>query len=409
MLDIMKKFLYIISLIIVATLLTPISAAYAQQYGDQRNSCVCKDAGNSPDYECTSGVTNYSPGKTTQNKCDGNKICMKVSTVTISCQEKPTQQNTQVKCKCENPGKLGAGNNGMICEDGQGRLGVTIYCDPGHYVCVEGADKSMNIGTNSKINERNYDPYDQRFINKPVAGITCMVDTDFKKTQGVQCTCDPNNQPESGKNGFTCTGIDNKQYQMWCGDEDQQCLSDSKGNYVLSRQGMKPKDGQDTDDFKKNMEGTTARNIRCESEKDRENTLALTPGPTDPPPPLPPCANNSISTSGKCNNFFTALGEMGTNAPSFTRSIFAILLSFSGGLALLLIIRSGYTMMTSQGNPQKIQEGRDQLVAAIVGLVFLIFSFVLLQLIGYDLLRIPGFGADGGQGTGTVNSKVKGG
>ncbi len=46
--------------------------------------------------------------------------------------------------------------------------------------------------------------------------------------------------------------------------------------------------------------------------------------------------------------------------------------------------------MTSQGKPETLQQGRDQLIAAIVGLLFLIFSFVLLQTIGVDILKLPG-------------------
>jgi hypothetical protein len=47
--------------------------------------------------------------------------------------------------------------------------------------------------------------------------------------------------------------------------------------------------------------------------------------------------------------------------------------------------------MTSQGKPESIQEGRDQIIAAIVGLAFLIFSLVFLEVIGVNLLRIPDF------------------
>lgn len=108
-----------------------------------------------------------------------------------------------------------------------------------------------------------------------------------------------------------------------------------------------------------------------------------------PPPPSPPCAS---WVNGQCTLFDSALGNLSTNPAGFIQSIFAILLSVSGGIALLLIIRAGYQMMTSQGKPEQIQNARDQLIAAIVGLVFLIFSFVFLQLIGYDILHIPGIG-----------------
>lgn len=107
-------------------------------------------------------------------------------------------------------------------------------------------------------------------------------------------------------------------------------------------------------------------------------------------PPSPPCAQGQFQ-NGKCQQVPTAFGNISTNPEQFIQKIFAILLSMSGGIALLLIMKSGYLIMTAQGKPEALQQGRDQLVAAIVGLIFLIFSFVLLQVIGVDILHIPGF------------------
>lgn len=107
-----------------------------------------------------------------------------------------------------------------------------------------------------------------------------------------------------------------------------------------------------------------------------------------PPPPSPPCKKWS---NGQCTTFASALGDFATDPAGFVQYIFAVLLSVSGGIALLLIIRAGYQLMASQGKPEQIQNGRDQLIAAIVGLVFLIFAFVFLQLIGVDIFHLPGF------------------
>lgn len=106
------------------------------------------------------------------------------------------------------------------------------------------------------------------------------------------------------------------------------------------------------------------------------------------PPPKPPCAKPL--KNGICPSFNTALGPFSTSPEGFVASIFGVLLAAAGGIALFLIIRAGYKIMTSQGKPETIQEGRDQLIAAIVGLLFLIFSLVFLQVIGVDILHIPG-------------------
>lgn len=46
--------------------------------------------------------------------------------------------------------------------------------------------------------------------------------------------------------------------------------------------------------------------------------------------------------------------------------------------------------MTSQGDHEKVKEAREILTSAIIGLLFLIFSLVILEVIGVDLLHIPG-------------------
>lgn len=111
-----------------------------------------------------------------------------------------------------------------------------------------------------------------------------------------------------------------------------------------------------------------------------------TPTPNAPPPPCAKLEN------GKCTEVDTGLGiPIKTKPADFIKSIFGILLGLSGGIALLLIIASGYRLMASQGNPEKLQGAREMLTSAIVGLLFIIFSFVILQVIGVDILKIPGF------------------
>lgn len=107
-----------------------------------------------------------------------------------------------------------------------------------------------------------------------------------------------------------------------------------------------------------------------------------------PNPPSPPCAEGAFK-DGKCGSVPTAFGKISTDPEGFIKSMFALLLSLSGGIALLLIMKSGYLIMTANGKPEAIQSGRDQLIAAIVGLIFLIFSFVILQVIGVEILKIP--------------------
>jgi hypothetical protein len=104
--------------------------------------------------------------------------------------------------------------------------------------------------------------------------------------------------------------------------------------------------------------------------------------------------NNGTATNCSGSGCQTAVGNVPTNAGGFAQKLFAVLLSISGGIALILIIISGYRLMTSRGNPEQVQAAKEQLTAAIVGLLFVIFSLVVLQTIGVNILNLPGFKAN---------------
>ena len=106
-------------------------------------------------------------------------------------------------------------------------------------------------------------------------------------------------------------------------------------------------------------------------------------GPTPPPQPLSICDNGTSCP--------TAIGNLPTNLSALLTRVFSIALALAGVVALALIIASGYRLMISQGNPEQVKGAREQLTAAIVGLLFIIFSLVILQVISANILKIPGF------------------
>lgn len=98
----------------------------------------------------------------------------------------------------------------------------------------------------------------------------------------------------------------------------------------------------------------------------------------------------SSNNQGGCSQVDTAIGPITATPGGIAGSIMTILMSLSGGVAILLVIAAGYQLITSQGNPEKVKEGRERLISAIVGLLFIIFSVAILQIIGIDILHIPG-------------------
>ena len=88
---------------------------------------------------------------------------------------------------------------------------------------------------------------------------------------------------------------------------------------------------------------------------------------------------------------WTAFGCLPTSSGEFVTKLLKFGSGIAGGIAFLLIIIGGFQMVMSAGNPEKLNEGKELITSAIVGLLFIIFSIFILRLIGVDILGIPGF------------------
>lgn len=88
----------------------------------------------------------------------------------------------------------------------------------------------------------------------------------------------------------------------------------------------------------------------------------------------------------------TAIGCVPTdNLANFITYVLKFAFLASGGIILLMGISTGYTLVTSQGNPEKLAGAKENLVALFSGLILIVFSMVLLQAIGADVLGLPSF------------------
>jgi hypothetical protein len=96
-----------------------------------------------------------------------------------------------------------------------------------------------------------------------------------------------------------------------------------------------------------------------------------------------PCPNNVCDT---------AIGSFDvTNPMSVMMRIFSIVLSLGAAGATIVIIVAGYKLVTSRGDKEKIQGARETITSAIVGLLFIVFSLVILSIVAGNILKIPGF------------------
>ena len=53
----------------------------------------------------------------------------------------------------------------------------------------------------------------------------------------------------------------------------------------------------------------------------------------------------------------------------------------SGLVAVIMIVYGGYTFITSAGNPEKVEKGRNVLVAAIIGMIIVFLARVIVELV----------------------------
>jgi len=90
-------------------------------------------------------------------------------------------------------------------------------------------------------------------------------------------------------------------------------------------------------------------------------------------------------------NVCTALGEIPPDPLSFAGWVLGNSIKIGGGIAFLLMVFAGFQITISAGNPEKLKSGQEMLTAAIQGLLFLIFSAFLLNLIGVKIFNLPEF------------------
>ena len=116
------------------------------------------------------------------------------------------------------------------------------------------------------------------------------------------------------------------------------------------------------------------------------------------PTPTPTSTTSTVNTDLWCDSdktqLNTAIGciPILTTKEAFLGFILKWAVGIGGGIAFLLIIYAGFMIITSAGNPERLKAGQELLTSAISGLILLIFSVVILKIIGVDILGLCKFG-----------------
>ena len=109
------------------------------------------------------------------------------------------------------------------------------------------------------------------------------------------------------------------------------------------------------------------------------------------------CDSNGNASSVPANSdspeLYTAIGCIPVVSPvSLLLYLYPWATGLGGGIAILMIVYSSFLIITSQGNPERVKQAQSLLTAAIAGLLLVLFSAYMLNVIGVDILGIPGLG-----------------
>lgn len=88
----------------------------------------------------------------------------------------------------------------------------------------------------------------------------------------------------------------------------------------------------------------------------------------------------------------TALGCIPVSTDGIVNWVVKFAIVVAGGLVVFRIIQGSVVLMTSTGNPEKVQEGKEIISSAVIGVIVIIASVVLLEFIGVNVLGLDNLG-----------------
>ena len=98
----------------------------------------------------------------------------------------------------------------------------------------------------------------------------------------------------------------------------------------------------------------------------------------------------SQDADGNTIDIHTAIGCIPVKPEAFVKVILNWAIGIAGGIAFMFMLFSAFQILASRGNPEALKAAQEQLTAAVIGLLFIIFSVFLLRIIGVPIMNIGG-------------------
>lgn len=279
------------------------------------------------------------------------------------------------------------------------------------------SDKAQAQRSNKQEAELDWKPPSSSDFTSFCSGVIYRVGAPAAKCQ-IDQSLDKEAQPASTIPAIKFIGRTNTEYHLG----GLSVTTDNQGQGAFQNVAVTGKTGEV---FKVHISSAGAGGP-CDANIDIKSTASPpsqpAPGPVLPGPaitsligvpPPPPCkdakdptltpADSICTTSGgqklaECtdnpNNpaIATAIGCVHTKPAEFIKDFLTFFIAIAGGLAFLMMLLGAFQMLTSAGNPETLAAGRDRLTSAIIGLLFVVFAVLLLKIIGFDILGLPGLG-----------------
>ncbi len=90
---------------------------------------------------------------------------------------------------------------------------------------------------------------------------------------------------------------------------------------------------------------------------------------------------SGLQTSGLRDMFGTGGLNNSNDLFHFIAALIQILLLFAGAIAVVFVIIGGYYYITAQGNEEQVEKGKKTLINAIIGIVVVILSYAIINVI----------------------------
>ncbi len=105
--------------------------------------------------------------------------------------------------------------------------------------------------------------------------------------------------------------------------------------------------------------------------------------------------NNNLNlcypSFGKNSDGSPATLQLSTDLPHLIAWFYYAIVGLSGFAAFIMIVWGGIGWMTSSGNPSKTTDAKDRIQKALLGLLLVLASFLILQVVNPDftILQTP--------------------